>query len=152
MFYWPIPMSTCLDGRYWACTRFCFKYFRRVNKKQFDKKIWQVSITFWQVVPELCRYMCGGHSIPSSDYIIACPEGTYGKDCSMVCKGYCKNGCNHVNGKCDNGCDPGWHTFDCSEGKKDLVLVQYSNNIDWLHEWALKLKDNKLVNQYQVHW
>lgn len=45
-----------------------------------------------------------------------CPEGTYGKDCSSKCEGfYCKNGCNHVNGKCDNGCVPGWHTVDCSK-------------------------------------
>lgn len=100
-----------------------FKCFRRVNKLQFDimiwqvvKKIWQVGVTFWQVA-ELCHHMYGRNSITSSYYIIACPEGTYGKDCSSKCEGfYCKNGCNHVNGKCDNGCVPGWHTVDCSKG------------------------------------
>lgn len=54
--------------------------------------------------------------ISSYDYFLACLKGTYGRDCAFVCTGYCKNGCNAVNGKCDNGCDPGWYTDDCNKG------------------------------------
>lgn len=49
--------------------------------------------------------------------VSACPKGTYGRDCASVCKGYCKNGCNSVTGKCDNGCEPGWYTDECHSGE-----------------------------------
>lgn len=58
----------------------------------------------------------------STLYVSACPKGTYGRDCASVCKGYCKNGCNSVTGKCDNGCEPGWYTDECHSGELTLSL------------------------------
>lgn len=61
--------------------------------------------------------MYGRNSIILSYYILVCLEGIYGKDCFFKCEGfYCKNGCNYVNGKCDNGCVFGWYIVDCSKG------------------------------------
>lgn len=48
--------------------------------------------------------------------ISACSLGTFGKDCGQVCKGHCKDGCNHVTGKCDKGCEDGWYTENCNIG------------------------------------
>ena len=59
-----------------------------------------------------------GHCSTLIKYVhfLACPTGTYGRDCASVCKGYCKGGCNHVTGKCDSGCEPGWDIENCNVG------------------------------------
>lgn len=41
-----------------------------------------------------------------------CPHGFFGLDCANKCKDTC-NGCNHVNGLCDNGCLAGWNGEMC---------------------------------------
>lgn len=53
------------------------------------------------------------------DFFLVCIKGFYGKDCVFVCKGCCKNGCNYVNGKCDDGCEFGWYIVDCNKGYKN---------------------------------
>lgn len=41
-----------------------------------------------------------------------CPHGFFGHNCANKCKDTC-NGCNHVNGLCDNGCLAGWNGEMC---------------------------------------
>ena len=51
-------------------------------------------------------------------YYIECSSNTYGVNCSMSC-GNCYEGdtCNHLNGTCAGGCDPGWQEDTCLQGK-----------------------------------
>ncbi|GFR63539.1 multiple epidermal growth factor-like domains 10 [Elysia marginata] len=48
----------------------------------------------------------------------ACATGSYGEGCTKNCSKHCgglDNTCNHVNGTCDHGCDPGYHGELCSQ-------------------------------------
>lgn len=48
---------------------------------------------------------------------IVCSDGTFGKNCTEQC-GEClgKGKCDHVNGTCVNGCNPGYQGITCTEG------------------------------------
>nr|XP_022309930.1 uncharacterized protein LOC111115470 [Crassostrea virginica] len=54
----------------------------------------------------------------------ACDYGFYGQHCIYICNITC-DGCNNINGVCDNGCKPGWKGVDCSE---TCVVGTYGNN------------------------
>lgn len=85
-----------------------FYYFSLLNSLEKSKNnSCMAELVYHRMI--ILRYL-------NHDSFLACIKGSYGKDCAFVCKGRCKNGCNHVNGKCDNGCVPGWHTVDCSKG------------------------------------
>lgn len=51
--------------------------------------------------------------------IVECRQGHYGKDCSQKCSINCnlENQCNRFNGKCDEGCKPGWTGNTCYQSK-----------------------------------
>lgn len=55
---------------------------------------------------------------------LACPDGTYGTDCSMHC-GKCRDvgQCNHVDGTCMNGCEIGYNGSKCTEGKHIVFCI-----------------------------
>ena len=59
-------------------------------------------------------------------YIYACENLTYGLDCREIC-GNCLNlkQCNHINGSCMEGCDPGFQGEKCVRGA--------FNNLVFLH-------------------
>lgn len=61
----------------------------------------------------------------SKFYVLVCLKGMYGRDCVLVCKGYCKNGCNFVIGKCDNGCELGWYIDECYIGEFIIFYLVY---------------------------
>lgn len=64
--------------------------------------------------------------------IVECNSGTYGENCTYQC-GECINDmiCDHVNGKCSEGCKPGWKTTDtCHE-------CMYMNWITYLYVWRI---------------
>ena len=46
-----------------------------------------------------------------------CSDGTFGQNCTEEC-GEClgKEQCDHVNGTCVNGCNPGYYGITCTEG------------------------------------
>ena len=49
-----------------------------------------------------------------------CPEGKYGLNCSIACSAHCAgpiNACDHVDGSCDEACDPGYIAPLCLRGK-----------------------------------
>ena len=50
-------------------------------------------------------------------FFIVCSDGTFGKNCTEQC-GEClgKEKCDHVNGTCVNGCNPGYQGITCTEG------------------------------------
>ncbi|XP_061170708.1 receptor-type tyrosine-protein phosphatase epsilon-like [Saccostrea echinata] len=50
-----------------------------------------------------------------------CPRGWYGHGCKKQCSGHCRNNdiCDHVTGRCDNGCADGWIGRNCEESCKD---------------------------------
>ncbi|GFO23027.1 multiple epidermal growth factor-like domains 10 [Plakobranchus ocellatus] len=46
-----------------------------------------------------------------------CPTGTFGLKCEGTCSTHCAgvdNACNHVDGTCSDGCDPGYRTAQCN--------------------------------------
>ena len=45
---------------------------------------------------------------------LACPNGSYGQDCTQTCNDKC-DGCNNVNGSCDRRCKPGWKGDNCQQ-------------------------------------
>lgn len=55
-----------------------------------------------------------------SQFILACPAGTYGFQCSYNCSENCLNisTCNNVNGSCDGTCATGWGGDLCNLGKQ----------------------------------
>ncbi|KAK3780392.1 hypothetical protein RRG08_062013 [Elysia crispata] len=65
--------------------------------------------------------------------LIECDSGYYGAGCIKSCSQHCAgkdNSCNHVNGTCDLGCDPGYQGDLCiladpREGKVDDSNVQH---------------------------
>ena len=46
-----------------------------------------------------------------------CDGKMFGKNCKELC-GKCFNNdqCNHINGSCMNGCNPGYYGITCTEG------------------------------------
>ena len=57
------------------------------------------------------------YSILFCSFLQACANGDYGQDCLLTC-GNCAGGvaCNHIDGMCPSGCEPGWVVGTCSEG------------------------------------
>ena len=53
-----------------------------------------------------------------------CDGGMFGKHCNESC-GKCLNDgqCDHINGSCLNGCNPGYHGMTCTEGS-DILLQE----------------------------
>lgn len=51
--------------------------------------------------------------------IVECQQGHYGKDCSQKCSMNCylEDHCDRFNGKCDEGCKPGWTGNTCDQRK-----------------------------------
>ncbi|XP_062616358.1 multiple epidermal growth factor-like domains protein 10, partial [Saccostrea cucullata] len=45
--------------------------------------------------------------------VYECPHGRYGSECEEFC-GKCKGECDHVNGRCYNGCKPGYKGLSCN--------------------------------------
>lgn len=58
-------------------------------------------------------------------YILACPEGSYGKHCSFCCSPNCKT-CRHTDGVCT--CKAGWTGWNCTTGTSTLMLIAYVMN------------------------
>ena len=59
-----------------------------------------------------------------------CPSGKYGPGCSKSCNKQCKgrdNACHHINGRCTNGCDVGYHGDKCDSGEfqafQDVLFI-----------------------------
>ena len=88
-----------------------------------------------QVVKALSKWrICTGLSEPLlpfqntrslSFFSSACETNFYGPECSMSC-GNCAGGeaCNHIDGICLSGCEPGWVVGLCSQGMF-YVCVNY---------------------------
>lgn len=55
--------------------------------------------------------------------ITECQQGHYGKDCSQKCSMNCylEDQCNRTNGRCDNGCKPGWTGNTCDQSKTFIL-------------------------------
>lgn len=55
-----------------------------------------------------------------------CPQGRYGKTCSLQC-GNCLNElpCNYINGSCTSGCSPGWNDDRCNQSKPSMKIKIY---------------------------
>lgn len=69
-------------------------------------------------------------TIKISFIFLACPDGTFGTDCSMQC-GKCLGvgQCNHIDGTCKNGCEIGYSGSKCTEGKH-IVITFYIATVD----------------------
>ena len=56
-----------------------------------------------------------------------CLTGSYGDECEKSCSGHCagqyKQACNHVDGSCDRGCQPGYHGKTCHQGRCQGFLL-----------------------------
>lgn len=50
-----------------------------------------------------------------------CQVGYFGAYCAEKCNATC-DGCNIVNGLCDNGCHPGWKGHNCEERNVSLWI------------------------------
>ena len=63
------------------------------------------------------RYFTSVDTLSWSFVLIACSNGTYGKECNHTC-GYCldQDECHHINGTCVKGCDPGYLGDLCKTG------------------------------------
>ena len=62
-------------------------------------------------------YLCLILSVLDAVYlllILACTKGSYGQDCKLTCNDKC-DGCNKVDGSCDEGCQPGWQGDNCQQ-------------------------------------
>ena len=62
--------------------------------------------------------------IQYNNCVIICPRtecagGWYGQDCALLC-GQCLNNeqCHHIDGRCLNGCQPGFQGDYCTHGKR----------------------------------
>lgn len=83
---------------------------RRIKTKlrpSYKKQVMQVLFLFY---PKL--------------FFLACDVRRYGQGCNNVC-GKCLNQsvCNHIDGNCLYGCDPGFQGVLCKLGKCDLHLL-----------------------------
>ena len=57
-----------------------------------------------------------------SVYLQECDPGYYGHGCTAMCSEHCSGNdkaCNHINGTCDMGCDPGYQGDLCIQGDYD---------------------------------
>jgi hypothetical protein len=55
--------------------------------------------------------------------MIECLAETYGVGCKENCSVNCKTGiCNHVNGNCSEGCNPGYQGKKCEESKLAYIF------------------------------
>lgn len=47
-----------------------------------------------------------------------CDDGVFGENCNTSC-GRCISSepCHHINGTCMNGCESGFHGWNCTEGE-----------------------------------
>ena len=63
------------------------------------------------------RYFTSVANLSRGFVLIACNNGTYGKECNNTC-GYCldQDECHHINGTCVKGCDPGYIGDLCKTG------------------------------------
>ena len=75
--------------------------------KQTNGKVYFYCFRFFTSVANLSRGFV----------LIACSNGTYGKECNHTC-GYCldQDECHHINGTCVKGCDPGYLGDVCKTG------------------------------------
>nr|XP_022311454.1 multiple epidermal growth factor-like domains protein 10 isoform X3 [Crassostrea virginica] len=57
-----------------------------------------------------------------------CDYGWFGQDCKQRCIGFCNNNvnCNHLSGRCDNGCANGWKGPLCNIEQTDLSYKKKS--------------------------
>ena len=64
------------------------------------------------------------HYIKSLIFVTACTSGRYGQDCTEMC-GNCAGGavCDHVDGTCSVGCDPGWQGGTCKQGQLAKLII-----------------------------
>ena len=70
------------------------------------------------------RYFTSVINLSQGFVLIACSNGTYGKECNHTC-GYCldQDECHHINGTCVKGCDPGY--------LGDLCKTSTYTDCDW---------------------
>ena len=61
---------------------------------------------------------------------IACSSGYYGLNCNNTC-GLCRDqqACDHVNGTCLTGCEPGFTRELCITGKYIQIITSYLNRL-----------------------
>ena len=78
-------------------------------------------------------------------FILACENLTYGLDCREVC-GNCLNlkQCNHINGSCMEGCDPGFQGEKCVRGTfTNLVFLHiYYKRTMFFSVWVRRMLVN----------
>ena len=54
-----------------------------------------------------------------------CANGKYGQNCTGRCSSNCLDGaCDHVDGRCAQGCNPGYQGTTCSNGNLSLSAKQ----------------------------
>lgn len=62
-------------------------------------------------------------------FSVQCSSGTYGYNCAESC-GHClgTSACDPVDGRCANGCEPGWQTTDkCDKSEQHTTYFLYLN-------------------------
>lgn len=77
----------------------------------------------------------------------------YGENCSRKC-GYCLDGkiCHHINGRCEQGCNPGYIDPFCTEGNHSDSIPYHQCKI----LWSLSLENvfyawKNILNQIACH-
>lgn len=72
-------------------------------------------------------------------FFIACSEGYFGENCNSSC-GHCLNetACHHINGTCDDECDPGYQAPYCKDGK--IYSFLYAKHILKLYFYSFQLR------------
>lgn len=113
--------------RRWGCN-FLQPFIGLQNFESTNSKLWFLISFYWFGCCLLLYWFVKNISIfvtCSCIYIInwsECSDGYYGEECSSSC-GRCLNdsACQHITGVCDQGCEPGYQTPNCTQG----ILVTY---------------------------
>ena len=62
--------------------------------------------------------------------LLGCENGTYGENCNNMC-GHCIDGefCDHTNGSCLNGCNPGYVGDECKTSEFDMFNKELHSTV-----------------------
>ena len=72
---------------------------------------------------------------------LGCISDYYGENCSRKC-GYCLDNetCHHINGNCEQGCNPGYIAPLCSKGNHYYSLLRLTSSMQHIWKRMLCLK------------